>query len=54
MALVPTALGSSLQSDWLVAEGGSYPSTTNQSGDKFAGAVSSWFAARSIDSSPMT
>lgn len=45
MALVPTALASSLSSSWLVAEGGSYPDTPSQSGDKFAAAVSSWFAA---------
>ncbi|HEX6130121.1 MAG TPA: hypothetical protein VF044_00185 [Actinomycetota bacterium] len=45
MALVPAALASSLSSSWLVPEGGSYPDTPSQSGDKFAAAVSSWFAA---------
>jgi hypothetical protein len=41
--LVPTALASSLESSWLVAEGGEYPSSPSESGDKFAAAVSSWF-----------
>jgi hypothetical protein len=44
VALVPTALASSLESSWLVAEGGEHPSSPSQSGDKFAAAVSSWFA----------
>ena len=44
MALVPTALASSLASSWLVPEGDSYPTSPAQSGDKFAAAVSSWFA----------
>ena len=43
MALVPSALASSLESSWLVAEGGDYPSSPSESGDKFAAAVSSWF-----------
>jgi hypothetical protein len=42
--LVPTALASSLQSDWLVDEGGQYPGSASESGDKFAGAVSTWFS----------
>ena len=45
MPLVPTALASSLAVDWLVAEGGEYPHSAPQSGDAFAAAVSSWFAA---------
>ncbi|SRR6266545_5035038 len=45
MALVPTALASSLESSWLVPDGDQYPSTPAQSGDKFAAAVSSWFAS---------
>lgn len=44
MALVSSALASSLESQWLVPDGGSYPSSPSDSGDKFAGAVSSWFA----------
>jgi hypothetical protein len=45
MVLVPTALASSLESQWLVPDGGQYPSSASDSGDKFAGAVSTWFAA---------
>jgi hypothetical protein len=52
VALVPTALASSLASDWLVAEGGSYPSTPTQSGDRFAGAVSTWFAGATAGAFP--
>lgn len=44
MALVPAALASSLSADWLVDDGGTHPSSASESGDKFAGAVSSWFA----------
>jgi hypothetical protein len=42
--LVPAALASSLMSDWLVPEGGSYPSSPSDSGDRFAGAVTTWFS----------
>jgi len=45
VALVPTALASSLLSDWLVDEGGQHPTSASESGDKFAGAVSTWFSA---------
>ena len=45
MALAPSALASSLESTWLVAEGGAYPDSPSQSGDKFATAVSGWFAS---------
>jgi hypothetical protein len=45
VALVPAALGSSLASSWLVPDGGEYPTSASQSGDKFAAAVSTWFAA---------
>jgi hypothetical protein len=45
VALVSSALASSLESQWLVPDGGSYPSSPSDSGDKFAGAVSTWFAA---------
>jgi len=43
--LVPAALASSLASTWLVPEGDPFPSSPAESGDKFAAAVSSWFAA---------
>jgi hypothetical protein len=45
MVLVVSALASSLESSWLVASGGSYPSSPSESGDKFASAVSSWFGS---------
>jgi hypothetical protein len=44
MPLSPSSLSSSLKSDWLPADGGSYPGSATESGDKFAGAVSTWFA----------
>jgi hypothetical protein len=44
VALVPTALASSLASSWLVPDGDEFPSTPAQSGDKFAAAVTTWFA----------
>jgi hypothetical protein len=44
MALSPSMLATSLEHDWLVAEGGDYPSSPVQSGDAFAGAVAGWFA----------
>lgn len=45
MALSPSSLASSLESSWLVSQGGDFPPAAPQSGDSFAGAVSSWFAA---------
>jgi hypothetical protein len=44
VALVPASLASSLESQWLVPDGGEHPSSPQQSGDAFAAAVSSWFA----------
>ena len=43
MPLSYSALGSSLASDWLVAEGGENPASPTESGERFAGAVASWF-----------
>lgn len=54
MALVSTALASDLASNWLVPEGGEYPSSPSQSGDKFAAAVSSWFGAATAGPYPCT
>lgn len=45
MALSPSVLAASLESGWLVPEGGSHPSSPAQSGDAFAAAVAAWFAA---------
>jgi len=41
--LVPSALASDLESSWLVPDGGDYPASPSESGDKFAAAVASWF-----------
>lgn len=43
MPLSPSALASSLESDWLVAEGADHPGSVSESGEDFAGAVASWF-----------
>lgn len=45
MALSFSSLSGSLQSGWLPSGGGSYPGSAAESGDAFAGAVSTWFAA---------
>jgi hypothetical protein len=45
MALAPSSLASSLESSWLVPEGGDHPSSPAQSGDAFAAAVAGWFGA---------
>lgn len=45
MALSSSSLSSSLQGSWLPTDGGTYPGSATESGDAFAGAVSSWFAA---------
>jgi hypothetical protein len=42
--LVQDTLKTGLENDWLVADGGSYPQSAMESGDRFAGAVASWFA----------
>lgn len=44
MPLSSSSLSSSLTSSWLPSEGGSYPASATESGDAFAGAVSSWFS----------
>jgi hypothetical protein len=44
MPLVPTALASSLENDWLVKPNGSYPDSVSVSADRFATAFSNWFA----------
>jgi hypothetical protein len=52
MALVPTALASSLESSWLVPEGGDHPASPSESGDQFAAAVSGWFAGATAGAFP--
>lgn len=45
MALVFDTLKSQLENSWLVPDGGSYPESVSESGDRFAAAVSSWFSS---------
>lgn len=45
MPLVLDTLKSQLENTWLVPEGGSFPESVTESGDRFATAVSGWFAA---------
>ncbi len=52
MALVLDVLKSGLAQGWLVAEGGSHPQSAMESGDRFAGAVSSWFASAQAGAFP--
>jgi hypothetical protein len=52
--IAASALSSSLASSWLVAEGGSYPSSPAESADHFAGAVSGWFASATAGPYPCT
>jgi hypothetical protein len=54
MALAASALGSSLASSWLVAGGGSYPASPDESADRFAAAVSGWFAGATAGPYPCT
>jgi hypothetical protein len=52
MAIQPSSLKSLLESDWLVAQDGSHSSTPVESGQKFARAVSQWFAAAQANGLP--
>ncbi len=45
MPLVLASLKSSLQSQWLVPDGGSFPASASESGDRFAAAVAGWFSS---------
>jgi hypothetical protein len=45
MPLILDVLKSGLETGWLVGPGGSYPASPNESGDRFAGAVTNWFSA---------
>lgn len=45
MPLVLDTLKSQLENGWLVPEGGCFPESVTQSGDRFATAVCGWFAA---------
>jgi hypothetical protein len=56
MPLVPNSLASSLENDWLSKEGSdNFPDSVSVSADRFATAVSNWFAgALAAPSSPQT
>lgn len=45
MPLLPTQLATRLEDDWLAADGGSFPGSVQESGQRFATAVATWFAA---------
>lgn len=44
MPLIASNLATSLEREWLVPDGGSFPSSVAESGDRFAGCVARWFA----------
>lgn len=44
MPLIPSNLATTLELQWLVPDGGSYPSSPAESGDHFASCVANWFA----------
>lgn len=52
MPLVFDLLKTGLEKQWLVPEGGGFPQSVAESGDRFAGAVSSWFAAAQAGTLP--
>jgi hypothetical protein len=52
MALVPGNLATQLENGWMVADGGSHPQNALQSGQRFAGAVSTWFSAAQANGFP--
>jgi hypothetical protein len=54
MALVLASLKSSLESQWLVPDGGSFPASPTESGDRFATAVATWFSAAMAGAFPCT
>lgn len=43
MPLIPDDLASRLEQDWLAADGGSFPASVQESGQRFATAVAGWF-----------
>lgn len=45
MPLIVSNLATSLEREWLVPDGGSYPSSVAESGDRFAGCVARWFTS---------
>ena len=45
MPLIPSNLATSLEREWLVPDGGSFPSSVSESGDRFAGCVARWLTS---------
>jgi len=54
MPLILSTLKTSLENNWLVPEGGSYPASPQESADRFATAVASWFSAAQANGIPCT
>lgn len=52
MALSPSTLAPGLEAQWLVPDGGDYPLSPAESGDRFAGVVSNWFATATAGAFP--
>ena len=52
MALSPSTLKSQLENNWLVPEGGTFPSSPTESANHFASAVASWFGAAQANGIP--
>jgi hypothetical protein len=52
MALNPSSLSSALRSDWLPDDDGPFHGGPAESGDAFAGAVSTWFASATAGAFP--
>lgn len=54
MALIAAALKTSLELNWLVPEGGTFPQSAEESADRFATAVANWFSAAQANGIPCT
>lgn len=52
MVIQASTLKISLENDWLVREGGSYPDSVQISGQKFAQAVAQWFSLAQANGLP--
>ncbi|MCY1019294.1 hypothetical protein [Pyxidicoccus sp. MSG2] len=54
MALVVATLKSQLELNWLVPKGGSFPENVQQSANRFADAVATWFSTAQANLVPCT
>ncbi len=54
MPLTVSELSNSLANQWLVPQGGQFPGNALESGDRFAGAVTAWFANALAGAFPCT